>query len=123
MAQLGEEGPRKDSPWQLEGSWLLPSAPGIEGLGFQPQQLNTMFPLPSEPQREALSCQQCWAVWPAFFSKPHESGKKKKTQITSFSILPWNEVRDGRDEGCFSLPPERTLALGRGWITAVEGNA
>lgn len=67
---------------QLGGSWLLPSAPEIEGLGFQPQQHNTTFPLLSELQRKVLSCQECLVA--CFVS--HTRVEKKKDQNNSFSF-------------------------------------
>lgn len=63
-AKGGAERGRPGLPLQLGGGWLLPSAPEIEGLVFQSQQLNTTFPLLSQPQRE-VNRKAGRAVWPA----------------------------------------------------------
>lgn len=80
----GPSQERGDLPLQLGGSWLLPSALEIEGLGFQPQQHNTTFPLLSDLQRKVLSCQECWVA--CFVSVSHTRVGKKKDQNNSFSF-------------------------------------
>lgn len=76
MKDLPEQG-GPGFPLQLEGNWLLPSASEIEGLGFQPQQLNTTFPFLSQPQRNARSCEACWGCLACFVSLSYMKARKR----------------------------------------------
>lgn len=88
-------GGGSELPLQLEGSCLPPSAPEIEGLGFQPQRVNTTFPFLSQPQRPRQG-RGALSVGLLPFFKPQE--RKKNSNQNNFSVLPQNKVRDGREQ-------------------------
>lgn len=118
-AESGERGTSQrgvvqGSPcsWQEVGSFLLLLK--LRVWDFNPNNLMPRF----------LSCHghraEHRAGWQGLhsFSKPHESDESPKQM---FPILSGNKIRDGRGKGCFSLLPERTLALGRNWIISGQG--
>lgn len=94
-------------PLQLEASCLLPCAPEIEGLGFQPQQVNATFPFLSQPGGmggvEELSV--------GFLSLSHTRARRKATKV----ICLFYSIAKPRMGG-MGPPPSfllRDLSLGR----------